>query len=205
MRNTPSIDDINALLPQTQCQECGFKGCKPYAAALSNKETTINRCPPGGEKTLQALGNLLGIDSNPYVKELQEKYRPFRVAVIEESLCIGCTKCIDACPVDAIVGTGKMMHTVIAAECTGCGLCVEPCPMDCIEMKTLPEQDTAGLAPHWKMRHETHLARQKSAPTLAASSPVDFKSAIQASLERAQKKITSPPAGEVEQNNGLRG
>ena len=134
-----SIKEIDALLPQTQCGECGFPGCLPYAEALAQGTTTINKCPPGGLPTVKALGALLQVDPAPYLHDAAINTRPPSVAVIREAECIGCTKCIKACPVDAIIGSGKLMHAVIAHECTGCGLCVAPCPVDCIEMVTLDE------------------------------------------------------------------
>ncbi|WP_133130153.1 RnfABCDGE type electron transport complex subunit B [Legionella yabuuchiae] len=134
----PSAHDIDQLLPQTQCGECDFKACRPYAEALAKGTASIDRCPPGGVDTLKALGLLLHIDSTPYLAEVAKKTRPPSKAVIRESECIGCTKCIQACPVDAIVGSAKQMHTVLEHECTGCGLCVEPCPVDCIDMVSVP-------------------------------------------------------------------
>lgn len=128
------VHELDALLPQTQCGECGYPGCLPYAQALAAKQAPINRCPPGGVATLKKLGLHLNIDVKPYLEDDAFKTRPPTVALIREPECIGCTKCIQACPVDAIIGTGTMMHTIIEQECTGCGLCVEPCPVDCIEM-----------------------------------------------------------------------
>lgn len=133
-----SVKDIDALLPQTQCQECGFAGCLPYAEALAQDSVSIDKCPPGGTSTLTALANLLGKDVNAYLQKGIVTRAP-TLAVIIESECIGCTKCIQACPVDAIIGTSKAMHAVIGNECTGCGLCVEPCPVDCIEMLPVSE------------------------------------------------------------------
>ena len=130
-----SASAIDALLPQTQCGECGYPGCMPYAQALAAGLAPIDRCPPGGIETVKALGQLLQVDATPF---LNTTTRPPAVALIREAECIGCTKCIQACPVDAIIGAGKQMHSVLADECTGCGLCVEPCPVDCIELVTLP-------------------------------------------------------------------
>ena len=128
----PIVDQINELLPQTQCGQCGYPGCKPYAEAISSGEE-INRCPPGGEATIQSLADLLDVEAKP----LDAEERPPSYAFIREDECIGCTKCIQACPVDAILGAAKQMHTVIRSECTGCDLCVEPCPVDCIEMRPI--------------------------------------------------------------------
>lgn len=134
-----SVKEIDSLLPQTQCGECDFSGCLPYAEALAQGTAAINKCPPGGVTTVKALGALLQIDPAPYLHEAESKTRAPSVAVIQEAECIGCTKCIKACPVDAIIGSGKLMHAVIDHECTGCGLCVAPCPVDCIEMVTIPQ------------------------------------------------------------------
>ncbi|MCE9680999.1 electron transport complex subunit RsxB [Halomonas alkalisoli] len=128
------IDAIDALLPQTQCGKCGHPGCRPYAEAIVAGEP-INRCPPGGDATVARLAELTGREPTP----LEEPPQPPLVALIREAECIGCTKCIQACPVDAILGASKRMHTVIAAECTGCELCVAPCPVDCIDL--LPHPD----------------------------------------------------------------
>ena len=126
-----NVSDIDALLPQTQCGECSYPGCLPNAEAIAAGIAPIDRCPPGGKDTVRALANLLSIDPTPY---LNLKTRAPSLAKIREAECIGCTKCIQACPVDAIVGSAKLMHSIINTECTGCGLCVEPCPVDCIEM-----------------------------------------------------------------------
>lgn len=126
----PVVDQIDALLPQTQCGQCSYPGCRPYAEAIAAGEADINRCPPGGQATVQALADLLDREPTPLEEEEQEK----AVAVIDENICIGCTLCIQACPVDAILGAAKQMHTVIEEECTGCELCIEPCPVDCISM-----------------------------------------------------------------------
>jgi len=126
-------DQINDILPQTQCGQCNFPGCRPYAEAIAAGEAGINQCPPGGEAGVQALADLLGIEALPLNPENGVE-KPKTVAVIDEEVCIGCTLCIQACPVDAIVGAAKLMHTVIQAECTGCDLCLPPCPVDCIEM-----------------------------------------------------------------------
>jgi electron transport complex protein RnfB len=135
------IERINDLLPQTQCGRCSFAGCRPYAAALATGAAETNQCPPGGTQTAHALARLLDRPA----KDVDPRFgvMPGTPAVvwIHESACIGCTKCIQACPVDAIVGASRFMHTVIAAECTGCELCIPPCPVDCIEMR--PAASTA--------------------------------------------------------------
>lgn len=124
------VEQVNDLLPQTQCAQCGYLGCRPYAAAVVAGDAAINLCPPGGDETLQRLASLLGREAIP----LAESVIP-AIAVIDESLCIGCTHCRNACPVDAIIGAHQLMHTVIENECTGCELCVAPCPVDCISMR----------------------------------------------------------------------
>jgi electron transport complex protein RnfB len=129
----PVVDQIDAILPQTQCGQCGYAGCRPYAQAIANEEADINQCPPGGETVILALADLLGKDPKPLSEEHGVE-KPKMVAVIDEATCIGCTLCIQACPVDAILGAAKQMHTVIEAECTGCELCLPPCPVDCIDM-----------------------------------------------------------------------
>ncbi len=126
------VDQINRLLPQTQCGQCGYQGCRPYARAIMDG-TAINQCPPGGTQTIIRLANLLN-EVPQALNPAHGEYQPFAIAVIREDECIGCTKCIQACPVDAILGAPKLMHSVIEKECTGCDLCVEPCPVDCIDM-----------------------------------------------------------------------
>lgn len=130
----PIVEQIDALLPQTQCGQCSFPGCRPYAEAIASGEADINQCPPGGESTIQALATLLDREVKPLNPENGEVKEEATVAFIREDTCIGCTLCIQACPVDAILGAAKQMHTIIADECTGCELCVEPCPVDCIDM-----------------------------------------------------------------------
>ena len=132
----PIAEQINALLPQTQCGQCGYPGCKPYSEAIAAGDK-INKCPPGGEATIQALADLLDVEPEPL--DAVEGEKPKMVAFIREAECIGCTKCIQACPVDAIVGAAKQMHTVIVSECTGCDLCVEPCPVVCFDIFPLEQ------------------------------------------------------------------
>ncbi|GEM76377.1 electron transport complex subunit RsxB [Vibrio sagamiensis] len=127
----PIVDQIDSLLPQTQCGQCGYPGCRPYAEAIANGDK-INKCPPGGQATIEKLADLMGVEAEESAHDLVDNVKT--VAFIHEDMCIGCTKCIQACPVDAIVGGTKALHTVIKDECTGCDLCVAPCPTDCIEM-----------------------------------------------------------------------
>ena len=130
----PLAAKIDALLPQTQCGQCGYPGCRPYALAIARGQADINQCPPGGEDGVKALADLLGVEAKPLSAE-HGVAQPKSLAVIDETTCIGCALCLQACPVDAILGAPKLMHTVIAAECTGCELCVAPCPVDCIRME----------------------------------------------------------------------
>ena len=134
----PLVEKIDAILPQTQCGQCGFPGCKPYATAIAKGEAEINQCPPGGEEGIHKLADLLGREFKPLSAEHGIE-KPKSVAIIDEQACIGCTLCIQACPVDAIVGAAKQMHTIVARQCTGCELCLPPCPVDCISMVPLGE------------------------------------------------------------------
>jgi electron transport complex protein RnfB len=161
------IDAIDALLPQTQCTRCGYQGCRPYAAAIASGEANINQCPPGGTATIAALAEHLGRSPMP-LNPVHGNEAPRTVALILEEHCIGCTKCLPACPVDAIVGANKRMHTVIAADCTGCELCIAPCPVDCIVM--VPDTANQGAArPGFdeaerallRHRYHAHLARSQ--------------------------------------------
>ncbi|WP_214001008.1 electron transport complex subunit RsxB [Arsukibacterium sp.] len=131
VQSDPLVEQIDDILPQTQCGQCGYPGCRPYAEAIANGDD-INKCPPGGDSTIRKLADLMGVEAKPL--NAAQTVAIKRVAYIREDECIGCTKCIQACPVDAIVGASKLMHTVIVDECTGCDLCVEPCPVDCIDM-----------------------------------------------------------------------
>lgn len=133
----PLVKQIDKLLPQTQCGECSYAGCLPYAEAIAENKATINRCSPGGVKTLKALAKLLNKQAEPFLEEIAKQEKPPMTAFIRETECIGCTKCIQACPVDAIIGAAKQCHTVLTQECTGCSLCVAPCPIDCIDLLTL--------------------------------------------------------------------
>lgn len=193
-----TANDIDALLPQTQCGLCSYKGCLPYATALADKTATIDLCPPGGVEGVIALGNLLNVDPAPYLPEMEKKTKPTLLAVIREAECIGCTKCIQACPVDAILGGAKQMHTVIADECTGCELCVAPCPVDCIDMITLPDRDTLTKKQNADQYRKRYMAHQKRLEqeteqdnTPKRVSLADKKQYIEAALMRVKsnKKI----------------
>ena len=127
------VESIQRLLPQTQCGQCDYAGCRPYAEAIAEGRADINQCPPGGEAGIRALATLLGLEPKPLNTEHGET-QPDSVVTIREAECIGCTNCIQACPVDAIIGASKFMHTVLADVCTGCNLCIPPCPVDCIDI-----------------------------------------------------------------------
>jgi len=148
---------IDALLPQTQCTRCGYAGCKPYAAAIAGGEAEINQCPPGGSATIAALAALTGRAVQP-LNPVHGLESPPRVAWIDESRCIGCARCLAPCPVDAIIGAAKYMHTVVAELCTGCELCLPPCPVDCIEMRPGPAPAANQPALN-RARFEAHAAR----------------------------------------------
>lgn len=131
LNSTSLVNQIDQLLPQTQCGQCGYKGCKPYAEAIVRGETEINRCPPGGQQGVGRLASLLGVSVLPLNVPFDSEYMP-QQAIIDEAHCIGCTRCLSPCPVDAIIGANKQLHTVLVEECTGCGLCLKDCPVDCI-------------------------------------------------------------------------
>ena len=157
VKGDPVVDKIDALLPQTQCGQCTYPGCRPYAEAMAKGEADINQCPPGGEATIIALADLLDVEVKPLNAENGTAKNLPTIVRIDEQICIGCTLCIQACPIDAILGAAKQMHTVIESECTGCDLCIPPCPVDCIHIfeveptvrnwtATLPDVEYA--APH---------------------------------------------------------
>jgi Na+-translocating ferredoxin:NAD+ oxidoreductase subunit B len=157
-----NADAIDALLPQTQCTRCGYAGCKPYAEAIASGEAQINQCPPGGAATIDALASLLGRARLP-LNPANGIEGPPMVAVIDETRCIGCAKCLPPCPVDAIVGARRFMHTVIEAQCTGCELCIAPCPVDCIVMIPLRgDIPSAGLNRERYVAHNARLARREA-------------------------------------------
>jgi electron transport complex protein RnfB len=138
VEGNPLVEKVNAILPQIQCGQCGFPGCKPYAEAIGAGNTPINLCAPGSEATMLRLADLLGVEPQPLAADAALP-KPKQVALIDEQTCIGCTLCFQACPVDAIVGAAKQMHTIIDSECTGCELCLPPCPVDCITMVPVDE------------------------------------------------------------------
>ena len=196
-KSKPLVERIDAILPQTQCEKCGYPGCKPYATAIAAGEADINQCPPGGAEGIRQLARLLGREAKP-LSAAHGVEKPKSLAVIDENLCIGCTLCIQACPVDAIIGASKQMHTVMPELCTGCDLCVAPCPVDCIAM--VPVADSvaatnwsypvfwarpAGMTPTARAardRHEFHLLRaerdlQERAARMAAKTAAGLEEA----------------------------
>ena len=192
----PDPDAIDALLPQTQCGKCGYPGCRPYAEAIAAGRAGINQCPPGGADGVRELAALLGVPPQPLDPAFGPE-RPPALAVIDEKLCIGCTLCIQTCPVDAIVGAAKLMHTVIAAECTGCELCLPPCPVDCIAMvetgavPTREERETT--ARHARSRFNARnrrleAQRTERAARLAARRPASNEDVKRATIARAVQR-----------------
>ncbi len=161
VESSPVVEQIDALLPQTQCGQCSFAGCRPYAEAIAAGDAQINLCPPGGENLIQSLADLLDVEVLPMNEEDDDTIIGPIVAVIIEETCIGCTLCIQACPVDAILGAAKQMHTVIESECTGCELCIAPCPVDCIEM--IPVKQTLKS---WRWPEPQYNANNREAETI---------------------------------------
>lgn len=159
MNATSLADRLDAVLPQTQCTKCGYDGCRPYAEAMAQGTADLNRCPPGGAAGVTALAALLGRDPKPVDPSCGVTPDALHVALIEETHCIGCTLCIQACPVDAIVGANKLMHSVVADLCTGCELCVAPCPVDCITMVPAKREWTRSDADAARQRHEARRTR----------------------------------------------
>lgn len=189
------IDDIDNLLPQTQCGLCTYGACRPYAEAMATSGEAINKCPPGGVTGLLALAQLLQQDPSPYLEEMQQKAKQPSVAIIREDECIGCTKCIQACPVDAILGSAKKMHTILSDQCTGCELCIPPCPVDCIDLNNLEPLDAASQkekANQWRLQYQkrnTRLAaKSNEAQSPATQSRDSRKSAILDAILRGKSK-----------------
>lgn len=211
-------DRINRLLPQTQCTKCGFDGCAPYARAIAEDSAPINRCPPGGEAGISALAQLL----NRPILALDPEcgmHIPLQLAVIDERYCIGCTLCIQACPVDAILGASKVMHTILSDDCTGCDLCVAPCPVDCIEMidVTPARAWTRSDADQARERYDRRQLRVNKTPAslrtsdntdtsedhsvhatpraaLSPSAVQEKQTAVQAALARARARRNATPS-----------
>lgn len=147
VEGNPLSEQINAILPQTQCGQCNYPGCRPYAEAIANGQAPINQCPPGGQEGVKALAELLNVEETPLNETHGKAKEENEIATIIEKDCIGCTLCIQACPVDAILGAAKQMHTVMTDECTGCELCLAPCPVDCIIMIEKPKKHTEWIMP----------------------------------------------------------
>ncbi len=204
--DNPLAARIDALLPQTQCTRCGYPACLAYAQAIAEGEADINQCPPGGAAGIEFIAELLGRTAKP-LNPANGVEKPAELALIDEEVCIGCTKCIQACPVDAIVGASKLMHTVLLDECTGCELCIPPCPVDCITM--VPAHDdrpASARAPHFRARFDARnvrLARdadERAAELMSAKSAIDAgakgTSAVQAAILRARaRKAAAASAG----------
>ncbi len=203
-----TLEHLNQLLPQTQCRECGFMGCLPYAEALLFEDTAINLCAPGGEAVMQDIAQLL--QRAPLAPA---KAHIPALAWIDEAVCIGCTACIRACPVDAIMGASKYMHTVLAEECTGCGLCVAPCPVDCIEMRPV-EQAYLPQARHWaeagqtarfaaashaQARYEWHEARLARDAAEKRAQLAEREAATKARLQASRSQSAFNPADLIAQ------
>lgn len=200
---TSIVERIDALLPQTQCTRCGYPACRAYAGAIAGGEADFNQCPPGGAAGIVALAGLLGRAPKP-LNPANGVEKPREVALIDEEVCIGCTKCIQACPVDAIVGASKWMHTVLVDECTGCDLCIPPCPVDCITMVPAPDdgRSSSRRADDYRARYVARNARiereaAERAAELAAKKAAlgnTSSSAVQAAILRARAKKSGSSA-----------
>jgi electron transport complex protein RnfB len=199
-----TITTIDAILPQTQCGLCSYGACQPYATALVENGAAINLCPPGGVETLLKLGELLHQDPTPYLEEMRQKTKMPTRAVIREDECIGCTKCIQVCPVDAIIGASKQMHSIIADECTGCDLCLAPCPMDCIDMIPIIIEDETTLKMQANQARQRYHSRQnrlaqgtndptKKDPQITSQKPsaIDTLSARKRAISEAVARATA--------------
>jgi electron transport complex protein RnfB len=220
-RMTTAIDGtlaekLDAALPQTQCTRCGYPRCAAYAQALASGGADIDQCPPGGDATIRLIAQLLGVAPKPPDPAFGV-HEPRRSAVIDEARCIGCRKCIDACPVDAIVGARQWMHTVIAVQCSGCELCLPPCPVDCIDMAAVPlaandspwREYARAETEDWRRRTTARLARlakprtrspkkhtgatRRDAPLSEAPSPDAIRAEIAAAVERVRKRRLASP------------
>jgi len=172
---------IDAALPQTQCTRCGYDACRPYAEAISRGETDINRCPPGGPKTIVALASIAGRAPRP-LDAACGTHAALTVAIIDESRCIGCTLCIDACPVDAIIGAAKRMHAILPSLCSGCELCIAPCPVDCIQMLDAGRRWTPDDANAARARHRAREQR------LARGEPIGRRGVVAAPPDAAKQR-----------------
>lgn len=190
---TKLIQTIDAILPQTQCQECGYPACKPYAEAIVNDDEDIGLCAPGSLEVLDKIAALTDQDPLPKHDAVLARTRPAQIAVIDEDRCIGCTKCIPPCPVDAIVGAGKMAHSILTDACTGCARCIAPCPVDCISLEAIPEPSAAQAqrnADTARTAYTRRLARQARGPDLRtqANPNADIKSTSPAKAGRDESQ-----------------
>ncbi|HKU85615.1 MAG TPA: RnfABCDGE type electron transport complex subunit B [Casimicrobiaceae bacterium] len=192
MTHAPDLADrIDDLLPQTQCTRCGYSGCRPYAEAIADGAAGIDRCPPGGDATIARLARLVGCEAPP-LDTSRGMPAPLLVARIDEAACIGCTLCIQACPVDAIVGAQKRMHGVLSALCSGCELCVAPCPVDCIAMAPAGREWRADDANAARARHADQARRHANAAAAArVHEGRKRQAAIAAALARARARRTN--------------
>jgi len=220
MSGSALADQIDALLPQTQCAKCGYGGCLPYAAAIAAGAAEINQCAPGGAATIGRLAALLGRDAVP-LNPANGAEKPRAIALIDEARCIGCTLCLQACPVDAIVGAAKLMHTVIAELCSGCDLCLPPCPVDCIAMVPLPQSEapwTQAMADAARARfafRKLRLARdaderaarlaRRAQERLEQPLPDAKKAVILAALERARARRAGVARADADSPQAQRG
>lgn len=185
------VNKIDALLPQTQCGQCSYSGCLPYAQAISKNKAEINCCPPGGIKTLLALASLLEKDPEPFMANMQKQSAPPLLAYIRESECIGCTKCIQACPVDAILGAAKQLHVVLTRECTGCGLCLPPCPVDCIDLLSITQSNynpQQARHRHYAKKQRLELKQDQASLSKNNITSLNEQTYIQAAVKRAKEK-----------------
>ncbi|QTS84188.1 RnfABCDGE type electron transport complex subunit B [Coxiella endosymbiont of Amblyomma nuttalli] len=190
------VNQIDSLLPQTQCGLCEYSTCRSYAEAIAKNEAPINLCLPGGVEKLMALAKYLNVDATPYISEMSKKAKPPTIAVIREEECIGCTKCIQVCPTDAIIGTAKQMHTIISDACTGCSLCLSLCPIDCIDIQsiTLTSEKKNHSAQQWRLRHENRQKRLMRDKTEQCGNKVSDltiemrRAAIRAAISRVEEK-----------------
>ena len=197
---------LDAVLPQTQCRRCGYHSCRPYAEAMATGAVDIDRCPPGGDAVVAALSGLTGRAVKPVNPECGQP-GPLLVAVIDETRCIGCTLCIQACPVDAILGAQKRMHTVLPSLCSGCELCIAPCPVDCIDLESAEREWTSGDAAAARNRFEARAARLARNERVSARQPTAIDTSVQdrtqrqsviaAALDRARaRRAVVKPAGQ---------